>query len=225
MSPARRLLRENRGFILFLLGFAFFRTAVADWNPIPSASMRPTLLEGDVVLVNRLAYDLKVPLTRHSLLRLGEPERGDVVTFRSPADETRLIKRVVGLPGDTLELRGGALFVNGERADYAPGEPVRESVGGLDGVPGVRTVESLGGRGHPVQYLDWYGARHDHGPVTIPPGHFFMMGDNRDNSADSRVFGPVERSRLIGRAHHVLVSADILDRWQPRFARTGAAIS
>src|SRR5512138_457339 len=85
--------RNNRGFLLFLLLFGLFRTAVADWNPIPSGSMRPTLLEGDVVLVNRLAFDLKVPLTDIVVARLGEPKRGDIVTFSSPKDGVRLIKR------------------------------------------------------------------------------------------------------------------------------------
>ena len=78
-------LRQNRGFLLFVVGFAFFRSAMADWNTIPSGSMRPTLLEGDVVLVDRLAYDLKVPLTDIVLIPLGEPRRGDVVTFTSRA--------------------------------------------------------------------------------------------------------------------------------------------
>ena len=84
------LIRANKGFIAFLLLFGVFRTAVADWNPIPSGSMRPSLLEGDVVLVNRLAYDLKLPLTNVVLARMGEPRRGDVVTFYSPVDGTRL---------------------------------------------------------------------------------------------------------------------------------------
>ena len=84
-------LRSNRGFVLFLLCFGIFRTAIADWNPIPSGSMRPTILEGDVVFVNRLAYDLKLPLTEVSLVRLGEPQRGDIITFSSPTDGTRLI--------------------------------------------------------------------------------------------------------------------------------------
>ena len=98
----RRALRENRGFVAFLLLFGLFRTAVADWNPIPSGSMHPTLLEGDVVFVNRLAYDLKVPLTDHILLHLSDPKRGDIVTFSSPKDGTRLIKRLVAIPGDKV---------------------------------------------------------------------------------------------------------------------------
>src|SRR5207237_5449961 len=101
----RGWIRSNRGFLLFLLGLGLLRTAVADWNPIPSGSMRPTLLEGDVVLVNRLAFDLKMPLTDTVIAHLGEPQRGDIVTFSSPKDGTRLIKRLVALPGDTVEMR------------------------------------------------------------------------------------------------------------------------
>jgi signal peptidase I len=98
-------LKQNRGFLVFLIGFAFFRSAMADWNPIPSGSMRPTLLEGDVVLVNRLAYDFKIPLTDVALVKLGDPKRGDVVTFTSPSDGARLIKRLVAIPGDVVEMR------------------------------------------------------------------------------------------------------------------------
>lgn len=114
----RHTLKANRGFILFLFSFALLRTAVADWNPIPTASMRPTLLEGDVVLVNRLAYDLKLPLTDVVLLRFSEPQRGDVVTLNSPADGTRLIKRVVGLPGDRIAMHDDVLVLNGQPLAY-----------------------------------------------------------------------------------------------------------
>src|SRR6202035_4581212 len=102
-EPVRRIrsfVCNNRGFIAFLLAFGLARTAVADYNVIPSGSMHPNILEGDVVLVNRLAYNLKLPLTDIVLARLGDPRRGDIVTFSSPKDGMRLIKRVVGLPGD-----------------------------------------------------------------------------------------------------------------------------
>ena len=222
----RRHWREQRGLLLFLLCFGVLRTAVADWNPVPSGSMRPTILEGDVVLVNRLAYDLKLPLTDHILLPLGEPRRGDIAVFSSPQDGTRLIKRIVGLPGDLVELRQGRLYLNGEAATYDQGETRAETV-----LPGLmlnarRERETLGGHARTVQWLP--GLRGDgsadFGPLRVPEGHFFMMGDNRDDSADSRVIGPVPRERLNGRAHHILVSADIKDRWQPRFARWGAAL-
>jgi len=98
-------IRSNRSFLVFLLGFGFFRLAIADWNPIPSGSMRPTLVEGDVVLVNRLAYDFKLPLTDIAIARIGDPQRGDVITFTSPKACVRLIKRLVAVPGGAVEMR------------------------------------------------------------------------------------------------------------------------
>ncbi len=215
----RHTLKAHRGFIVFLLGFALFRTAVADWNPIPSASMRPTLREGDVVLVNRLAYDLKLPLTDLVLLPLGEPRRCDVVTLSSPVDGTRLIKRIVGLPGDRIAMRGDVLFLNGEPAGYTGVESAREA---------LQATETLAGRAHAVQFLPAAFARRDFDEITVPAGHYFLLGDNRDNSADSRYIGPVPRELLIGRAHHVLVAMDWLGedgrRFAPRFGRFFSAI-
>jgi signal peptidase I len=217
-------LKANRGLLVFLVCFGVFRTAVADWNPIPSASMRPTLLEGDVVLVNRLAFDLKLPLTDVALVRLGEPRHGDVVTFTSPRDGVRLIKRVIGLPGDVVELKDEQLFVNGTAALYSDTASAQERLrDGVD-VPAVRAIERADGRAHPVQFLPMLRAERDFGPVTVPTGSYFMMGDNRDNSADSRFIGFVPRRLLIGRAHHLLVSADIKGNWMPRLERIGEPI-
>ncbi|NML47096.1 signal peptidase I [Ramlibacter sp. G-1-2-2] len=217
-------LRRNRGFLLFLIGFGLFRTAIADYNPIPSGSMRPTLLEGDVVLVNRLAYDLKVPLTDVSLARLGEPQRGDVVTFHSPKDGERLIKRIVGLPGDVIAMRDEVLYVNGKPCSYSETQTVREPVGTEAWTEAVRATEALPHREHAVQFLPAVAARRDFAATVVPPDQFFMLGDNRDDSADSRYIGFVPRQLLIGRAHHLLVSADILASWQPRFGRFAKAI-
>jgi signal peptidase I len=216
-------LKENRGFILFLIGFAFFRTAIADWNPIPSGSMRPNLLEGDVVLVNRLAYDFKLPLTDTVLARIGDPERGDIVTFSSPKDGTRLIKRLIALPGDVVEMRHEVLYVNGRAAEYTDVEPIAEPV--EQGVAGaLRLTETLGGEKRRIQVLEGVVARNNFGPVTVPAGQYLMLGDNRDNSADSRYFGFVPRNLIIGRAMRILVSADILGHWTPRFDRFGDAL-
>lgn len=217
-------LRRNRGFLLFLIGLGLFRTAIADWNPIPSGSMRPTLLEGDVVLVNRVAYDLKLPLTDVSLARLGEPARGDVVTFSSPQDGTRLIKRIAGLPGDVIEIRAGVLFVNGVPCRYSDVHVVQEQVGAQAWTEAIRATEGLSRRPHAVQFMPNVQARRELPPTVVPPDHFFMLGDNRDNSADSRYIGFVSRELLIGRAHHVLVSADVMGRWLPRFERFVQAI-
>ncbi|WP_300618704.1 signal peptidase I [Dokdonella sp.] len=109
------------------------RTAVADWNPVPTGSMRPTILEGGVVFVNRVAYDFKLPLTDRILAHLGEPQRGDIVTFSSPADGARPIKRIAAVPGDTIEMRGNRLVVNGEAIDDVPLGEVVEPLAGTAG--------------------------------------------------------------------------------------------
>lgn len=219
----RQWLKDNRGFLLFLLGFAFFRTAIADWNPVPTGSMRPTILEGDVVLVDRLAYDAKIPLTDVSVARTGEPRRGEVVTFTSPASGKRLIKRLVGVPGDVIEMRGEVLFLNGEPAQYTSVRELLEEVAPGHPASAVRATETVAGQARVVQYMADR-PRRSFGPVVVPAGHYFMLGDNRDNSEDSRFIGFVPRHLLIGHAHRILVSADILDRWRPRFDRVGAPL-
>ena len=222
--PVAAWFRENRSFLLFLVGFLFFRTAIADWNPVPSGSMRPTILEGDVVFVERVAYDWKLPLTDISLRRVGEPQRGDVVTFGSPRDGTRLIKRVVAVPGDTVELRADRLILNGQPAEYASVEVVAEPLAPGVEVRGVRAVEQWGGQRRIVQFLPEVRARRDFGPIVVPAEQFFMMGDNRDNSEDSRFIGLVPRRLIIGQAHRVLVSADITGHWAPRWDRFAAPL-
>ena len=221
----KKWIHSNRGFLVFLLCLGIFRTAVADWNPIPSGSMRPTLLEGDVVFVNRLAYDLKLPLTDVVVARLGEPERGDVVTFSSPQDGRRLIKRIAALPGDTLEMRDEVLYLNGEAARYEAPEAVIETLAELGAqVPATRWTEHLAGQERRVQWLQGVSARSSFGPVTVPEGQYLVLGDNRDNSADSRFIGFVPRHLLIGQARRVLLSADILSNWAPRLDRFGHAL-
>lgn len=211
-------LKDNRSFILFMCCFGFFRLAVADWNPIPSGSMRPTLLEGDVVLVNRLAYDFKLPLTDVVVAELGQPQRGDVVTFTSPKDGVRLIKRLVALPGDVVEMRNEVLHINGVAADYLSPVAVTEPLEGGQ-TPAVQVRERVAGHERVVQVLPELNALRSFGPVQVPTGQYFFLGDNRDNSADSRFIGMVPRHLLIGRAHHVLVSANILGNWMPRWER------
>jgi signal peptidase I len=221
LSSAARFARNNRGFLIFILLFGLFRTAVADWNPIPSGSMRPTLLEGDVVLVNRLAFNLKVPLTNVIVARLGEPRRGDVVTFFSPRDGTRLIKRLVAIPGDIVEMRNKILIVNGRPAIYAPiGTAVEELAPGVE-TEALRLDERTGARDHRVQWLGRSDPHDNFGPIAIPRDRYLMLGDNRDNSADSRYFGLVPRELIIGRAVMILASADINGHWTPRLERFG----
>ena len=224
-TVVRKWWKEQRGFVLFLLGLGLFRTAVADWNPVPTGSMRPTILEGDVVLINRLAYQLKVPLTDVVLLRTQDPQRGDVVTFSSPVDGTRLIKRVVGLPGDRVAMHDGHLWLNGQPVALGQDEWVTEPDDqGMPRWRALRQVEQLtpDAPPHRVQRLDGMAAaRRDFDPVVVPHDHYLVLGDNRDNSADSRYIGWVPRERLIGRAHRVLVSADLQQYGLPRWSRWG----
>ena len=217
-------LKRNRSFLIVLLVFGLFRTALADWNPIPSESMHPTLLDGDVVLVNRVAYDLKVPLTDISIVRLGEPRRGDVVTFSSPTDGTRLIKRLVAVPGDVIALRDDHLYINGIAARYAAATPYREPRDYAGSTLAVKSAETIDGSRREIQFLPEVEARRSFGPVVVPADSYFFLGDNRDDSGDSRYIGFVPRRLLIGRAHHILVSANFKGNWMPRFARFGERI-
>ncbi len=222
-QQVRAWIRGNARFLAFVLLFGVFRTAIADWNPIPSASMHPNLLEGDVVFVNRVAFDLKVPLTQVVLARTGDPKRGDIVTFFSPENDMRLIKRVIGLPGDTIEMRNKRLYVNGAVASYDElgfaDEPLAPQ-----GVKALHVEEDTADNRHEIQWLVRRGQRDDFGPLTIPADHYLMLGDNRDNSEDSRWFGLVSREKLIGRAERILVSADYKDTWAPRFKRFGKSL-
>ncbi len=220
----RAMLRDNRGFIAFLLVFGLFRTAIADWNPVPSGSMNPTILEGDVVLVNRLAYALKVPLTDHVVFKTAEPQRGDVVVFSSPQDGTRLIKRLVAVPGDVVAMHNKQLVINGEPARYALAGASPDSSQAPDSVAPMALTEQLAGSSRSVQWFPVALASDSFDPVLVPAGHYVMLGDNRDNSRDSRYIGAVPRELLIGKAHHVLVSANILGNWLPRWERFGKAL-
>jgi len=217
-------LRENKGFLLFLALFGIFRTAVADWNPIPSSSMHPNLLEGDVVFVNRLAYNVKLPLTNIVLGTTGEPQRGDIVTFSSPVNGTRLIKRVIALPGDRVEMRNEQLIINGRPASYSALDHSMENIKGVGELAAVRVDETLGSSSHAIQFLPQVQARRDFAPLVVPPGQYMMLGDNRDNSEDSRYIGLVPRALLIGRAERVLASADITGNWHPRTERFGMSL-
>ena len=114
MTSIKSIWHNNKGFILFLGLMFVLRSAVADWSYIPSSSMNPTLIQGDRVGVNKVAYSLRVPFTLHHLVRWGAPERGDVITFDSPLDEVNLIKRVVAIAGDTVEMRDNTVYINGQ---------------------------------------------------------------------------------------------------------------
>lgn len=215
------LWRDNRSLLLFLFLMLGFRSAWADWMQVPTGSMNPTIIEGDRILVDKHVYGLRVPLTRLRLTRGTDPARGEIVVFDSPKDGTTLVKRLVAGPGDTVELAGEQLVVNGIPARYEPGDTavlralLRETQAQSPRVLRESDVD----RPHAMLLLPERLSAQQVGPWVIPPGHYFMLGDNRDNSADSRYFGLVPRQNIYGRATRVVASLDPDRHFLPRADR------
>ena len=206
--------------LLVVLTVFTFRSAIADWNDVPTGSMKPTILIGDRIFVNKLAYDLKVPFLGKQLVAWGDPQRGDIVICWSPADGARLVKRVVGVAGDILEMKNGRLILNGTSLPYAEADRNILARGlGDEADDYLFYTEDLSGRPHPVAVTPGIRAIRNFGPVTVALGQYFMMGDNRDNSADSRYFGFVDRAAIIGQATGVALSLDYDNWYLPRWSR------
>lgn len=207
----RKAWREYRGLAVFLVLMAIFRSALADWNVVPTGSMKPTIVEGDRILVNKLAYDLKIPLTHISLHRFADPMRGDIVVFDSRAAATRLVKRVIGLPGDTVQMRDNRLTINGIAARYS----------GIEYEPDATfAIESYLNMSHRIELAPAGASRFStFGPVTVPRDHYLVLGDNRDNSADSRYYGFIPRDEIVGNAKTIVLSLDYDDYYIPRADR------
>ncbi|WP_168014183.1 signal peptidase I [Halomonas salinarum] len=187
-----------RSFFPVLLVVLVLRSFVVEPFQIPSGSMRPTLEIGDFILVNKFTYGLRLPVTNTEIVDLGEPERGDVMVFRFPKDPSvNFIKRVIGLPGDRIRYEGKQLYINGEAVTK---QLVDES--NIDQLNEVLLEENLGDTTHPI-YNDF----RDPGPqmreLRVPEGHYFMMGDNRDHSNDSRYWGFVPEENIVGEAFAV----------------------
>jgi len=203
--------REYRGFAVFIVLMTIFRSAFADWNVVPTGSMKPTILEGDRILVNKLAYDLKLPLTHVSLCRFADPRRGDIIVFDSKAADTRLVKRVIGLPGDTVEMRDNRLTINGIAARYSGIEYEADA---------TFAIESYLGVSHRIELTRAGASRFGtFGPVTVPKDRYLVLGDNRDNSADSRFYGFIPREEIVGNAKTVVLSLNYDDYYIPRADR------
>ena len=209
-----------RPLLVILIITSSFRSAIADWNDVPTGSMKPTIMEGDRIFVNKLAYDLKIPFTTAQVAQWDDPERGEVVVLFSPFDGKRLVKRVVGIPGDRIQLRDNQLYVNGKTIEYDPVDPKM-----IDDIPSAErpmfhfSLEDLTGRKHAVMITPGRGSLDSFDTIRVPPHHYFVMGDNRDNSFDSRHFGPVDRSQVVGRAVAVVASLNPSHYYLPRWHR------
>lgn len=211
-----RLVEYARSFFPVLLLVLVLRSFLAEPYQIPSESMVPTLEVGDFILVNKYAYGLRLPVVGTKLVAVGEPERGDVMVFIPPHDPRYFIKRVIGIPGDHIRYENKALFLNGERLPY---EFVREFTmdipyGGAQ-VPVREYVETIGGTRHSIFR---YRFTEPASEWLVPDGHYFMMGDNRGRSEDSRVWGFVPESNIVGKAVAIWVHKD--PGWNlPTFSR------
>ena len=187
-----------------------FRSTVASPYKIPSGSMIPTLEIGDFIFVSKFSYSIKVPFTNKNLYTYNTPKRGEVIVFIEPVNEKLdYIKRVVGVPGDKIELKNDILFVNDieqKRRPFQDSKLVQESFTS-DVSPAIDLFhENLNNHDHLV--MKYYKSPDNFGPVEVPEGHVFMMGDNRDNSADSRVWGFLPIKNIRGRAKFIWLSLD-----------------
>jgi signal peptidase I len=225
-TRARQLWRkEIRPLLILALILFSIRSSLADWNDVPSGSMRPTILEGDRIFVNKLAYDLKVPFTTWHIAEWSNPQRGDIAVFFSPHDGQRLVKRVIGLPGDTIELRDNQLVLNGTPVVYQPiAEELLRYIPAAQREGRVFASEKLPGQTHAVTGNPTAPAPRTFAPLVVPSGEYFMMGDNRDDSFDSRFYGPVKREKIVGRATAVVLSFDKSHYWLPRWKRSFSSL-
>lgn len=209
-----------RPLIVVVLITGAFRSAIADWNDVPTGSMKPSIIEGDRIFVNKLAYDLKVPFTQWQIVEWKNPQRGDIVILFSPFDERRLVKRIVGIPGDEIGMIDNQVFVNRQPAQYVPlNQEIVSQVSPEHQSSYLFFQENIEHTHHPVMIMPNKSARRSFHTVRIPVGQYFVMGDNRDDSFDSRWFGFVERRRILGKASAVVMSFNPERRYTPRWSR------
>jgi|SRR5262245_6106844 len=178
---------------LAALGLSLFvvRSSIASLHRAQGSSDEPTIEHGAVFAVNRMAYGLRLPLIQHELLRWAEPKRGDIVLFTVPGTTYLATKRVAGVPGDKVEIRASRLIVNGTAATYSSSRVERPT--------GAAELEELLGAAHLVVRSAHAPSRTEFGPNSVPPGRYFLLGDNREESLDSRDFGTVSREAILGR--------------------------
>jgi len=199
-----KLVEYGEALVVAILLAVAIRGAVVQAFKIPSGSMLPTLQIGDHLLVSKFLYGVRIPYTGTRVFRIRSPRRGDIVVFAYPQDDSKdFIKRVIGVPGDQVEIRDKKVIINGEPIDDPWGVHVDRAT-------------------YPEGYEN--GRRDNFGPVTVPPGEYFMMGDNRDRSYDSRFWGFVEDARIKGKAFIMYWSWDS-ENMRPRFDRIGRLVN
>lgn len=219
-SWAKDYIKKNRSFFVFLFLLFVIRWSFIDHYRVPTGSMIPTIEIGDNIIVNKLAYRFKIPFTNSVLFEIATPKKGDIVVFQYPVDPSiDFVKRCVGVPGDELEIVDGILKVNGKEvfADGMDRIKLREELAKDQDI--FYYYESLSDNKFKVQRIPLY-FRPMYKKMTVPAGMYFMMGDNRDNSLDSRFWGFVPHSYIKGQAIRVLFSVSFGDYFIPDFKLT-----
>jgi len=188
-----------KSFFPVLVIVLILRSFLIEPFTIPTGSMIPTIEVGDFILVNKYAYGVRLPIIGTKILEVDDPERGEVMVFIPPHENKYYVKRVIGLPGDTVRYEDKNLYINGEliEKEYVGPITVDTSIGDL---AGTLFTETINGVEHATQHIDAAGRRRARTTWVIPNGHYFMMGDNRDNSSDSRVWGTVPNENVVGKA-------------------------
>ncbi|PPD40574.1 MAG: signal peptidase I [Methylobacter sp.] len=196
-----------RSFFPILLIVLLLRSFLAEPFRIPSGSMMPTLLVGDFILVNKFTYGIRLPVINKKIVPLNEPKRGDIVVFRFPKDPSvDYIKRVIGIPGDHIAYENKKLWVNGQPAGQVSLGRYQGIGQGQDMTGAEQLLENLNGVEHSILVRE--GAMSAEGVYVVPEGHYFVMGDNRDNSNDGRYWGMVPEENLVGKAFFIWMSWD-----------------
>jgi len=210
----KKVWKENKSLFIFISLMLVFRSAVADWNDVPTGSMKPTIVEGDRIFINKMAYDIRVPFTHISLVKMADPKRNEIIIFDSVASDKRLVKRVIGVPGDEVSMENNQISINGEQLVYQ-----KETSSQQLPDSSVDMVEKIDGASHTIRKDVTNSSFASFRQVTVPEGHYLVLGDNRDRSADSRVIGFVPRDEIIGRSSSVVISLDYDDYYLPRKER------
>lgn len=212
-------------FLIAAVVALFIRQFVVEAFKIPSGSMIPTLTIGDHLLVNKFIYGPRIPFTDTRFFAGKEPKRGDIIVFKYPENEDKnFIKRVVGVPGDKIQIKNGVLMINDQPVPVSdvPNAERDKTDGGFFGVQPRVLEEQLGTVKHRIQYLQDQRDK-NFGPITVPAESVFVMGDNRDNSQDSRIWGFVKYNKILGKALIIYWSWDGNERWL-RWERIGRLI-
>jgi signal peptidase I len=195
------LVEYSKSFFPVIFLVFFIRSFIAEPFKIPSGSMMPTLLAGDFILVNKFSYGIRLPILNNTMIGIGEPQRGDVFVFHYPPKPSiDYIKRVVGLPGDVIEYKSKTLFVNGKKMEQTFMDKYPYIMNEIHHIEAKEFKEVLGDVNHSILIHDLPG---NDFKFDVPKGHYLAFGDNRDNSADSRVWGFVPEHNLVGRAFFI----------------------